>query len=35
MSACPATDDIFRRRMDHMIDLRHLNKTTTTTEAVA
>ena len=24
MFACPATDDFFRSRLDHMIDLRHL-----------
>lgn len=24
MFACPATDDFFRSRIDHMIDLRHL-----------
>ena len=23
MFACPATDDFFRSRIDHMIDLRH------------
>lgn len=23
MSACPATEDFFRLRLDHMIDLRH------------